>query len=808
MFDIIFQTTKSCDGTNILLSCFAGNLTIFAFGFPYIYRAISNLSRISIILTNRIKNNGWVKFYPWLLIISFVLNATFLAWYNNTVLCITVLLLLIHIIYVMLLYKIIENSILNPFNNVENKDIHKLDIKFRNEKELENDILLVTDLICYLEKNSFNEPDLQKYFSWLIDVTFFKFQKYDIKNFDYFLGILPKEQASLYSTLHKIYWLNRWAVNERKLVSLDYIDNFYSWVLEYGLKHPKGFNYEAYPTLKTIKNIESLENDYFNEANNVKKDIIKKHCNFIKRTQSEVLEQKKQVSLYRISNDFISNNEIYYFVELLYYILNRKLELKQREKYEPCFSILTSAIDNNIFGKHYPQLFERIKKHHDYFYGKPNIYTDICGFHIIIVSYLIFKNQYQLLKSFLYYEEPPERITQHTRPQIPNTINNILLSYIGSDSVFYNTQTFSANVSSRKYKFYTLFLLLINSKRFAEKCEKNLAKLNPNDWQYEFIKKDFRYHNECSIDFSKINFDDLMSFISIGNYKEYLDNFNKETELLNLFEIKNDDINFIDKILNNIILRIKKAQNNFLRRKFEKIVKCEFSQYKQNELRVKNLYEFINAKIYYIFESVKEIKFLGTNNTNLTNFYLMLYDKTYNKRRILSGQYQYLFNNEPTDDFYRRLFNLLIEHCQKIASVDDIPFNINENYQILSNFDRKQTFVSFGFKKENIKMKPCIVNGEKEDDFDGADVSSIKINNNDIKISNYNNNFHFLNNNKTYPHAIILFDPQRISIELEENRPIKFIDIKGGQVKIQDDTQVKIKIPKDKSLGFYIVSSN
>ena len=53
MFDIIFQTTKSCDGTNILLSCFAGNLTIFAFGFPYIYRAISNLSRISIILTTR-----------------------------------------------------------------------------------------------------------------------------------------------------------------------------------------------------------------------------------------------------------------------------------------------------------------------------------------------------------------------------------------------------------------------------------------------------------------------------------------------------------------------------------------------------------------------------------------------------------------------------------------------------------------------------------------------------------------------------------------------------------------------------------
>lgn len=114
------------------------------------------------------------------------------------------------------IYQIIENSILNPFAEIENNNISELDIKLKNKIELENDIVLVTDLICYYEKNSFNEPDLNKYFSWLIDITFLKFKEYNISNFDCFWGILPKEQDLLYSTLYKVYWLNRWAVNEKK----------------------------------------------------------------------------------------------------------------------------------------------------------------------------------------------------------------------------------------------------------------------------------------------------------------------------------------------------------------------------------------------------------------------------------------------------------------------------------------------------------------------------------------------------------------------------------------------------------------
>ena len=83
MFDIIIHPPISgFDGTNILLACLAGHLTIFAFGYPYIYRAISNLSNISTILTQRVKNNKWRKYYSIFIIAIFILNLVALLFYK------------------------------------------------------------------------------------------------------------------------------------------------------------------------------------------------------------------------------------------------------------------------------------------------------------------------------------------------------------------------------------------------------------------------------------------------------------------------------------------------------------------------------------------------------------------------------------------------------------------------------------------------------------------------------------------------------------------------------------------------------
>lgn len=805
MFDFILHITpEKIDKANILLTCFAGNLTIFAFGYPYIYRAINNLDKISPILVQRIKNKKLHCYYTCFLIICFIYGALSLIWYQNIIFSIVaVLFLLMHIFYVMFLYYIIEDTIIKPFKIVINKNISKSDFKIKKPKELENDIILAIDLICYAEKNSFNEPNLHEYFSWLINITFLKFKNYNIAKFDYFWGVLPEDQEALYSTLFKIQWLNQWAAREKKIATLDYIDNVYSWLFEYGSVHPKGFKDEVYPILKTIKNIDELKEEYGKISNSIEKVNIEKQCEFLKRVQSEILEQRKQISLYRINNKFLSNNEIYYFVELLYFILSRTIVGKQNTKYEPCFGIISAMIDNDIFDKYYQKIIERIKKHHDYFYGKETIYGDICGFHINIMAYLIFKNQYQILKSYMCYEEPSERVSQHTRPQIPNSINNILWNFLGHCSVFSNTQTFAANTSSYRYKFYILFLLLMYSKNFADKNKQFLSKLKKDDWRYKSTKDDIDYHSKCSIDFKNMPFDILMSYLSIEDYKKYLGDFKKETELLNLFDFNNEDEQFIVEVLDDTIKQVKHAQTNLLKCRFKNTALKEFSLPKQKEIGVKNLNELINAKIHAVFESIQTVTF-SCNDDDLESHSLNLYDKIHSKKRILSGGYQYLFNNEPMDDFYRRMFNLLIDNCQKLSSIDNIPTDV-ENYEILSNFKYRSYFEKFGLDKTNIRVKKAIVNGVETDDFEHADVCSLKINNKDIKVSEYNKNFDTLSINETNSHAIILFNPEKISVKVGEGQPIQYNDLKGGKVQIIDNTVITINIPKDKKLGYYII---
>ncbi len=799
MFDIIIHPPISgFDGTNILLACLAGHLTIFAFGYPYIYRAISNLSNISTILTQRVKNNKWRKYYSIFIITIFISNLIVLFFSNIKIIsALFCFFLFLHILYVMNLYQIIENVTIDPFETVVNKNIHDAYSTIQVPSELENDSILVIELICYATKNTINEDVLKKYFTWLIDATFHIFNEYDIKKFNNLLGIMPKEQETVFSTLLKIQWLNQWAVSEKQSSILDWINNFYAWVLLYGINPPKNFNNKAHPILLTIENTKILDENYHKTTDKLIKNLIK-------RIQNNILESYKYSLLYRIDNHFLSYNEMSDFIDVLYFILSNKIDSKLNVKYEPCFNIITSLIDNNMFNKNYPNMFEKIKKHHDYAFGEPHIYVDICKFHISVMAYLIFRNQYELLNKYMNGEESKERISQHARPQIPNSIDNILLNFIGHDSVFQTNQTFSANTSSYKYKFYILFLLLIYSKQFADKYKESLSKLNKDDWGYETIERDINYHSKCSIDFKNMNFDIVMLYHSIENYKEFFEKFKQETELLNLFEFDSEDEQFITIILDDTIRQIKQAQNNLLKCKFKNIALKNFSIIKQEELGCKTLDEFINSKIHKFLETVENIPFKGKDNNLLKKVSWSLYENTFSKRKILSGGYSYLFAGEPNKDFYSKLFSLIVENCQEIDNIKNIPSDI-EDYKILSNFEYKRNFENFGFNKTDIKVRKTFVNGVENDDFEHADVSSIKINDKEIKISQYNNNFHFLNINETDSHLLILFNPEKITIQIGDLQPIRYEDLKNGQVKIIDDTLITISIPEDKSLGYYIL---
>ena len=110
----------------------------------------------------------------------------------------------------------------------------------------------------------------------------------------------------------------------------------------------------------TEEEIEELKKEYIEISDNTRRATIKKHCDMVKRIQNKLLEQIEQISLYRINNNFISSGEINFFVELLYFILSRVVIEKQDVKYEPCFSIIASIINNNVLDKHYQEIIERI----------------------------------------------------------------------------------------------------------------------------------------------------------------------------------------------------------------------------------------------------------------------------------------------------------------------------------------------------------------------------------------------------------------------------------------------------------------
>ena len=62
-----------------------------------------------------------------------------------------------------------------------------------------------------------------------------------------------------------------------------------------------------------------------------------------------------------------------------------------------------------------------------------------------------------------------------------------------------------------------------------------------------------------------------------------------------------------------------------------------------------------------------------------------------------------------------------------------------------------------------------------------------------------------MNINDTNSHLLILFNPEKITIQIGNLQPISYEDLEDGQVKIIDDTLITISIPEDKSLGYYIL---
>ena len=126
------------------------------------------------------------------------------------------------------------------------------------------------------------------------------------------------------------------------------------------------------------------------------------------------------------------------------------------------------------------------------------------------------------------------------------------------------------------------------------------------------------------------------------------------------------------------------------------------------------------------------------------------------------------------------------------------------NYEIISTIFSKNSFLEFGFSEENLKCISTMINRKLDDHSVHAEIKSVIINGKEINISKNNWNFRLVNNSKINNSVILLIDPSKLDISIEERQPIQFTDIGNEDIEILDTTKVIVNVPKDKELGYYI----
>jgi len=220
-----YFTISNIDSLAIFLTCFAGNLAVFAFGYPFVKRAVSNLSKISEILRDRVSKRKWVKYYPYFLRVMFILYLIFFMiiiggeLFKNSNILLTIssmLFLIFHIFYVMKLYDIIDSAISNPFIVVSS-------IKNTN-KNIEDDIAISRDLILHSILTGENKSNITGYFKYLIEASFHKWnitlENENQQSSNTILSFYQGQQEIinfLLSTINSICYISRVAVDTKSL---------------------------------------------------------------------------------------------------------------------------------------------------------------------------------------------------------------------------------------------------------------------------------------------------------------------------------------------------------------------------------------------------------------------------------------------------------------------------------------------------------------------------------------------------------------------------------------------------------------
>ena len=780
----IFPTSNDkFDLLSIALFCITGNLTIFAFGYPYTYDAIEKLSEISKTISDKIRNYKRISLYKIFLIIIFILDFIFLI-----ICCIkqsdilykfyiyfSIILLSCHIIWIMEIYKTISNIKQNPFLLIYNKKIEYKNFwivteeYINSKRENNNDyIQLVTDIILHKIKNDLDNYQVEEvYLPYLIALTAQKFDTILTNNYNLVMNRLSK----YISLLGKMQYINQKIVQYKNFDKFIVIDSFFLILLRYqeNLTNIDEEIKKEYPLL-----FNKLENTNYNFP------ILKRN----------ILETYYYIWLYRIENNCFRIYDINAFFWLFYIVTSYDINISSDKNI--CFNIITKLIDKDISLFCYKEIF---KKFSTFVTPTYSLYNDIKIYHILILSYLIFSNKYEIAYSYLKMEENEESLMKHTFPQIPNTINNILISFLGKHSIFSSEKTFDINISSIKYKFYTLFLMLLYSKRFAKKSEKYLNNYNKHDWRYEAIKNDIKNHSEFTLKMEdSFVWEDIFAPQNIKNYTEYLLKFKEEKLLIQTFEFEQKDIDFVENILSKFIKILNQSKRNLLKININELVKQPMVS-KYVKVGDNNLKNYLDIVSYNFINNLKNnLPFnLIDNDKNIKSIiHFPVFKKICNKEQFLSYKYERTYF---ADYFYPHLLNTLAKYCQNISDINDINENNLESFSVLSNIEYDFQFTTtLGIKRENLKIRNI------SEGF--SDVKALVLDKKEIPISEKNRYFTSCANNEES--IVLIIDISTISISIGNEKEITFEELsETNDIKICNNTEFNIYLKKDK-IGYCI----
>ena len=780
----IFPTSNDkFDLLSIALFCITGNLSIFAFGYPYIYDAIEKLSEISKTISDKIRNYKRISWYKWGLGVIFASDLVFIGsivFFDSLYkiyLYFSIIVLFSHIIWVMKIYKFIFDIKNNPFSLIYNKKIKYKDFwivgnENINNKKGNNDdnIQLISDIILYKIKNDLDDERVGNvYIPYLIGLTAYKFDKILTDNK---IDLIVDRLSKYVSSLGKMQYINQKIVQYKIFDKFTIIDSFFLILLRYqeNLTDIDKNMKEKFPLLfNKLKNI--------NEFNF---PILKKN----------ILETYYYVWLYRIENNCFRIYDVDTFFWLFYVVNSYNITISSDKNV--CFDIITKLVDKDISSFYYKEIFEKFSHFVIPTYG---LYNNIKLYHILVLSYLIFRNKYEIAYDYLKTQENDESNTEYVYPQIPNTINQILPLFIGKYSVFSNDKSFDINVSSMKYKFYTLFLMLLYSKKFAKKSEKILKNVDKKDWRYERIQNDIKFHSEFTLKMEDFFlWKDIFAFQYIKSYSEYLSKFKKEKLLIQAFEFEQKDIDFVETILLKVVNGLEETKQNLLNTDINELAKQPILSQAKND-------ENYNLKIDFNIKSNRFIQNL--KNTLPFNFIndkknveqptesFSIFEKIYDKEQFLSYGYESFY---LADYFYPYLLDKLSDYCKNISDINELIDEDLNNFSVLSNIEYDFQFISLGVKKENLKTRYL------SEGF--SDVKVLVLDKKEIPISEKNRYFTSCVNNEES--IVLIIDISAISISIGNEKEITFEELsKTKEIKISNDTKFNIYLKKDK-IGYCI----